>query len=318
MKKTRLLAFLITVCLATTCFLSGTVAKYSTSDAAADQGTVAKWGIQLNITGSLFGEKYTNGSGSATEGIPTVSTTDTAYSVAVENTGKNVVAPGTNSEKPINVSLKGTAETDLKITFNVTGANLKDIYLAAGTYYIMATENVTSATFDGLKATLYTENTGTYTKLADDAIYKSTETYYKVKETVTVASGGYRPVVYTLKNNGDSTSANYTTVTALIDALQKVVTGNTTTKTLNANAKDFETGINYDITWKWEFQNTTGTDEEKANQDNCDTILGLLIAGQTNVVKTTDSGETYVQLVSGTDYNTETAFNFEIKVEQVD
>jgi len=311
MKKTRLLAFLITVCLATTCFLSGTVAKYSTSDAAADQGTVAKWGIQLNITGSLFGEKYADGSGSNTVGIPLVSTTENGYSVAVKNTGKNVVAPGTNSEKPINISLKGTAETDLTITFTVNDANLKDIYLAAGTYYIMAEENVTAATFDALQDALYTENAGTYTKLADAATYDSSVTYYKVKETVTVATD-YRPVVYTLTENAGS-PAEHKTVESLMKALAKIVVGvdNATngTKSLNANATALN--IDYDIAWSWSFH----VDD---NSDNCDTILGLLIAEQTNVVKTTDSGATYVKLDSGTDYNTETAFNFEIKVEQVD
>lgn len=47
MKKTRLLAFLLTACLATTCFLSGTVAKYSSTASETAQPTVAKWSFNV-------------------------------------------------------------------------------------------------------------------------------------------------------------------------------------------------------------------------------------------------------------------------------
>lgn len=47
MRKTRLLAFLLTACLATTCFLSGTVAKYSTEKSADDSARVARWSFTV-------------------------------------------------------------------------------------------------------------------------------------------------------------------------------------------------------------------------------------------------------------------------------
>ena len=94
-KMMRLASVLLILCIATTCAISGTFAKYTSAASAADTARVAKWGIDApaSMTLDLFDAAY-NGSG------------DT--SVASAGTD-NVIAPGTT--KTATVSL-----------FSVTGA----------------------------------------------------------------------------------------------------------------------------------------------------------------------------------------------------
>ena len=47
---------LMIAALLTTSMISGTFAKYTTADAAQDSARAAKWGVNLGISGSLYGE----------------------------------------------------------------------------------------------------------------------------------------------------------------------------------------------------------------------------------------------------------------------
>ena len=107
--------------------ISGTYAKYITSDSASDTARVAKFGVTVTATGSLFDKTYLTGTNT-----PGGSADESA--VAVESTGRvhKVVAPGTKSSTTgIAFSVKGTSETDVKVLFNATST--KDIFLKAGT-----------------------------------------------------------------------------------------------------------------------------------------------------------------------------------------
>ncbi len=352
MKKTRLLAFLITVCLTTTCLLTGTVAKYSTSDAAADQGTVAKWGIQLNVSGVLFGEKYTikDDDENTKDDVPTFDTTVTGDTLTVisDSEGKKVVAPGTKSDKPLNISLTGTAETDLKITFSVDNDNneLKDIFLKEGEYAVMVdvTAYITAENFVAMVNQdngLYSFATNTYTKLTTNGqipdTYSNTAVYYVPQNIATVsntdmgASGFYNPVVYKITNNNNPTDPikdeKFYTVEDLMNRLEGIIDAldnNNSDDQAYVEANSNTLDIDYDITWEWVFEQKDGENVD-TNIDNCDTILGILIANESindpnakaKVVKTGNTEGTYVA-IEESDYNTTTAFNFEIKVEQVD
>ena len=118
----RIASVLLVAVLLTTCAISGTFAKYVTSDNGSDFARVAKFGVTVAISDhSNFGKTYVS--------------TDGTYVGNAVNADVNVVAPGTNSEEVDNVvtfAITGTPEvaTRIAIEFDV----LHDIYLGAGTY----------------------------------------------------------------------------------------------------------------------------------------------------------------------------------------
>lgn len=72
--------------LITSCFVGGTFAKYVTKAEATDSARVAKWGVEVNVTGGGFHTSY--GKDDVTPNLAT----DTVIS------SDNVIAPGTNGE----------------------------------------------------------------------------------------------------------------------------------------------------------------------------------------------------------------------------
>ena len=111
----------------TSYIISGTYAKYITSDSASDTARVAKFGVVVTATGSLFDETYLTGTNT-----PGGSADKSA--VSVESTGRvdKVVAPGTKNTDGITFVIDGTAETDVKVQVDVTQND--DIFLASGEY----------------------------------------------------------------------------------------------------------------------------------------------------------------------------------------
>ena len=96
-KLMRLASCLLVGTLLTTCAISGTFAKYTTQDAAADSARVAKWGIELQIIGDLYSDAY--GADIRTAFAADPDTDDgQAMEVKAESEGKDVVAPGTKNE----------------------------------------------------------------------------------------------------------------------------------------------------------------------------------------------------------------------------
>ena len=57
-KMMRAASALLVAVLLTTSTISGTFAKYVTQDSAKDVARVAKWGVELQVEGNLFGETY--------------------------------------------------------------------------------------------------------------------------------------------------------------------------------------------------------------------------------------------------------------------
>ena len=129
MKRARILALLITACMATTCFLGGTVARYQTGASVENLATAARWGVTVAAQGSLFGAKYAN---EANGNNPT--TLDDANIISVQSTASSkLVAPGTKNDTGMTITLTGTPEVDVEVTVSVT---VKDVFLkkADGTY----------------------------------------------------------------------------------------------------------------------------------------------------------------------------------------
>ena len=98
----RLSAVLLVAVLLTTCVISGTWAKYVTSEKTDDTVTVAKWGISLSVAGA---EQLLDDDRSTAD-------------VNVKVLDHDLAAPGTYKELA-KVSLSGTPEVAYKITVDV-------------------------------------------------------------------------------------------------------------------------------------------------------------------------------------------------------
>ncbi len=121
----RIASLVLVLTLLSTCAISGTFAKYVTSDSASDTARVAKFGVVLNATGnSGFDVQY--------------KTHDTKYNAAMsviastnaDNTQDKVVAPGTSSadlNTTQTYSISGTPEVATKVDISMTVT--EDIWL---------------------------------------------------------------------------------------------------------------------------------------------------------------------------------------------
>lgn len=214
MKKIRFLALAMTFCLATACFLTGTVAKYNTGDAAEDSATAAKWGVNLEVSGTLFGEKYLANSNTPTEDADGVS-------VVSSSVGINVVAPGTKSSADgMKIELSGTTEVAVDVKFVITdtdGSDATDVYLAAGTYTDYTDLSINNATFE----------------LA--------EMYYPIKYTLTQTKEGEEP----------NKLVDGKTLADVVTALQQLTTNCDNIAANTDLAKEIGTLV---LTWEWAFE----------------------------------------------------------------
>jgi len=130
----RAASVLLVAVMLTTCAISGTFAKYVTSDNSTDSARVAKWGVSVVASGDdLFNNEYTD----ATNGL-------TVKSKTPEN--ENVVAPGTSNAEfgasGLTFAISGTPEVKVKVSFDFTVT--KEIYLGVGDY-----DNDTTGADDG-------------------------------------------------------------------------------------------------------------------------------------------------------------------------
>ena len=149
----RLASFLLVAVLISTSAISGTYAKYVTDDSGFDTARVAKFGVVVDVEGSMFAEAYEkvdNGNGA------TASTDTTLTTVVSDGTGgdyTNLLAPGTKG-KMTEIQLSGKPEVDVAVTYKadvtLTGWLVEDdefycplVFTVTGTDY---TETVDGAT----------------------------------------------------------------------------------------------------------------------------------------------------------------------------
>ena len=106
-KMLRLASVLLIVVILTTCVIGGTLAKYTTSDSAADTARVAQWGVTVTATAdNIFdGEYASNTDGVAGNTVVTAVSTD------------ELVAPGTGKTNLVNLSVAGKPEVTTKVTY---------------------------------------------------------------------------------------------------------------------------------------------------------------------------------------------------------
>lgn len=129
MKKNKMMraaSGLLVATLLTTSIISGTFAKYTTTNSGSDSATVAKFGVTINVADdmNLFNTEYEKDDTDATSGKTVVTAT----------TDQNKIAPGTKGS--MQFSITGTPEVATKLTVVVD--NAVAAHLTAGEYTLAA------------------------------------------------------------------------------------------------------------------------------------------------------------------------------------
>lgn len=308
MKKNKFLKIagaIFTMCLMTTCAIGTTFAKYTTGSTASDTARVAKWGVEVSTSGTMFGKYY--GANTATENQDSI-VASASGSVDTSTTDK-IVAPGTKNDTGIQIKIAGQPEVAFDV--DAEGTVASEIFLGAGEYGVMIEAFGINAATDFNAEELYTLSGTTYTKAT---AYVAGTTYYRLTNYVNVTAR-YNPIVWTgtvvsTDTEGEPSgtwTATYATLTDAVTALKSQINA------LGANddgtfaANDNVNNV-YTLTWAWEF------DVDEAS-DKADTILGDLMAGR-SVVKLT--GNTATALVEDTDYCLTIDCNIGVTATQVD
>ena len=285
----KLASGLLVLCLASTCAIGTTFAKYVTGDSASDTARVAKWGITVSTSGTLFGTDYAkNGETNSDEIIALNSSTNVS---AFEGSDIDIVAPGTKNDTGFMVTISGTPEVEYDVTSSNTDA-IEDIYLKAGAYGVMVKQLGLNA--DSTVVGLYTESAGTYTQVTTGTWASGTD-YYKLMDKIDFTSGSdYYPIQWKVVQKGgifaEGTTDFSTTPAAALAAVGTTsdikVIADAMVTALNdtlVNGKENEPiNLSYTLTWEWAFNMDADTNAK-------DTILGNLIANASNVV-VLDSG----------------------------
>ena len=304
MKKNRTLKLasgLLILCLITTCAISTTLAKYTTGDTASDTARVAKWGVEVSASGTMFGKAYgATGSGEFADKIMA----EVSGSVNT-STGEKVVAPGTRNDTGIQIKLKGKPEVSFE--FAATADTVQDIVLKINTYGVMVEAHGINAATDFIAEGIYYLDGTTYKPASLSYFLANTSaTYYKLTDYVKVTAD-YYPVVWSASIVAVDTvgvGSGAATFNTLADATASLIDGINVLPAYNANTN---VDLTYKLTWAWDF------DVSEYNS-KCDTILGNLMAG-VKVVKLT--GQDYIP-VEASDYNLTVAGGFSVTATQVD
>lgn len=144
MKKNRMMrlaSVLLVLTLLSTSVISGTFAKYVTSDTASDTARVAKFGVVVTGSGSLFSKTYKDVANGNVPG------TDANLTVVSSDTNK-LVAPGTKSSDA-GLTFAVTGQPEVKVAVKVEVADtMKDVFLKANTGLPDMTTGNATDTFD--------------------------------------------------------------------------------------------------------------------------------------------------------------------------
>ena len=123
-KMMRIASALLVAVLLTTCAISGTFAKYVTTESGSDQARVAKWGVEITVDSfDLFTDKY--------ETDDTTATFTGDYSV--KSDGDDVLAPGTEGTFT-NIAITGTPEVAVEVAVAST-VTVSGDWVVAGDFY---------------------------------------------------------------------------------------------------------------------------------------------------------------------------------------
>ena len=185
-KMMRLASSLLVAVLLTSSVISGTFAKYVTSDEAQDSARVAKFGVVVDAEGSLFAKSYID--------APADSGSLTVVTNTVDD--DNVVAPGTKNETGFSFAVTGTPEVDVKLVIEVTDPTLstnplKEIFLKAANDLPDMTTGDEDDTFDLSENYYPVKYTVTQEKTGSPEVVKECKTLEELKTTLTDLNGTF-------------------------------------------------------------------------------------------------------------------------------
>ena len=121
-KMLRMASSLLVLAMITTCVISGTFAKYTSTASGSDEATVAKWSIEVNDTEiAVTGDAKTVSFGL----FDTIKDTDNT--AEEDDVKKALIAPGTSGSFKLN--LENLSEVDAKYTITLSETNGSDIPL---------------------------------------------------------------------------------------------------------------------------------------------------------------------------------------------
>ncbi len=245
----RVALLIVALALITSCFVSGTYAKYVTSGSGSDTARVAKFGVVIESDGNLFADTYkktantpgASGDSLTADGADIVLSVISTGATAGDSDEDNVVAPGTKNEDGLTFSVTGTPEVAVAVTFTATSEN--DIFLKAKTGLPNMTTADAEDTFD----------------LAAD----------------------YYPVVYTLKQG--TTTLKTGTIAEIVEAL------NGLTATYKANTNLATAIGTLTLTWEWDYGAlASDTGHDKQDTLLGDLAAGTTLAPATTLTAGTD------------------------------
>ena len=119
MKSARILTLVLVLCMVSVCFLSGTVAKYTSTGTGTDTASVAKWSFKSEGTDIATTDTFTF------DLFKTVKDTagdeaDVDKKVADDH---QIIAPGTSGSFVIDLANESEVTAKFGVVFNVTEAN---------------------------------------------------------------------------------------------------------------------------------------------------------------------------------------------------
>lgn len=300
----KLASALLVLCLASTCAIGTTFAKYTTADSAADTARVAKWGMVVSTSGTLFGKYYA--SHSATDADKIV--LSAANSVDTSDSAK-IVAPGTKNDVGFQILVNGDPEVAYEVTANNGTGTMEDIWLKAGTYGVMVlAHGINPATDFSGKDIYKSEDAQNFTLVNAWEVLTGSYKYYRLHDVATAATD-YYPIVWTVAKIGNApalTNTHLATADGTAGIAKEIAT-NLEDLAGNANA---EINYGYTLTWEWKFSD---------GNDALDTILGNLSAADADqiVVEKDTSSDAYAK-VAASEYNLDINFELNVTVNQVD
>lgn len=251
----RLASGMLVLTIATTCAISGTFAKYTTSAEGSDSARVAYWGFNASSIemSNLFTTSYKAGTETNDEDknkgiIPTAENTKVANNGATVISTEKVIAPGTTNSATFGFTYTGYSDS----TKNTSIAAPEVAY-----NFTVSTEGSSCA--DDIK------NNKNIVWSLDGTDYTSDTTstsWDKLLEAIAKLSGADSVTV-------DSTDKNKVTATKKYDPnkLPTAFYGEDS----NASASKTHT-----VSWKWNFEDSANANkyDDNKTQDKFDTAMG--------------------------------------------
>lgn len=304
-KMMRMAGVLLIAVLLTTSIISGTFAKYVTSDSVKDQARVAKFGVVVAGEGSLFAKSYFNAE--ETDGNEPGETVKDNKAMGFEtltvetSNGDKLVAPGTKNEDGMTISVTGTPEVDVLVTINFS--DVVDVFLAEN-------DNLPDMT------------TGKDAYFANDEIYypivfKLAGTFVEYNwKAIKDASAGYDTIKL---NKADSE------VTGRLEdvvGLMEDVFGDGIY--VDANTDLAEVIGSFTLTWEWQYVQNENNPDKVTDRDRKDTLLGNLASyddgefGNDEDLIPEDKYEAFEDFAASDNYSLDIALKMSVTVTQVD